>query len=213
MKNTLFTVSLLLFYINVTAQANQDVSPKADSLFYKLMAAANPVKRNWVYKTAVKYRGKEITELKAMSEASNASAVLGSMTEGDIEAMAFLVLMQASKTGNDDLKTIMAEMKTVNNAKVNQRKQIQSNASTKNNIILKARDENAVVKKDTLKRTSLNPNLRLQPSKKDDLNEMGEEQQLRMQMAMDRRSKMMEAISNLLKKIADTEDQIIQNIK
>ena len=213
MKNTLFTVSLLLFYINVTAQANKDVSPKADSLFYKLMAAANPVKRSWVYKTAVKYRGKEITELKAMSEASNASSVLGNMAEGDIEAMAFLVLMQASKTANDDLKNIMAEVKTVNNAKANQRQQIKNNPSTKDNIILKARDGNVVVKKDTLKRASLNPNLKLQPSKKDDLNEMGEEQQLRMQMAMDRRSKMMEAISNLLKKIADTEDQIIQNIK
>jgi hypothetical protein len=36
---------------------------------------------------------------------------------------------------------------------------------------------------------------------------------LQLQMQMDRRSKLMATLSNLLKKIADTEDGIVQNLK
>jgi len=51
---------------------------------------------------------------------------------------------------------------------------------------------------------------------KNDLNsisEMGEMESLRLQMAMDRMSKMMSTLSNLLKKISDTSGSIVQNLK
>jgi hypothetical protein len=44
-------------------------------------------------------------------------------------------------------------------------------------------------------------------------NEMSEEESLRLQMAMDRQSKFMEALSNIEKKLAQTQDSIIQNLK
>ena len=47
----------------------------------------------------------------------------------------------------------------------------------------------------------------------DSMSEMGEMESLRLQMAMDRQSKMMSTLSNILKKISGTADQIIQNIK
>lgn len=47
----------------------------------------------------------------------------------------------------------------------------------------------------------------------DSMSEMGEMESLRLQMAMDRLSKMMTTLSNILKKISDTADQITQNIK
>lgn len=47
----------------------------------------------------------------------------------------------------------------------------------------------------------------------DSLSEMGEMESLRLQMAMDRMSKMMSTLSNLLKKISDTASGITQNIK
>ena len=47
----------------------------------------------------------------------------------------------------------------------------------------------------------------------DSLSEMGELDSLRLQMAMDRLSKMMSTLSNLLKKISDTASSITQNIK
>ena len=47
----------------------------------------------------------------------------------------------------------------------------------------------------------------------DSMSEMGEIESLRLQMAMDRMSKMMSTLSNLLKKISDTSAQITQNLK
>ncbi len=47
----------------------------------------------------------------------------------------------------------------------------------------------------------------------DSMSEMGEMESLRLQMAMDRLSKMMTTLSNILKKISDTADGITQNIK
>jgi len=56
----------------------------------------------------------------------------------------------------------------------------------------------------------------LATSLKDELNsmsEMGEMESLRLQMAMDRLSKLMSTISNLLKKASDTQNSITQNLK
>ena len=47
----------------------------------------------------------------------------------------------------------------------------------------------------------------------DSMSEMGEMESLRLQMAMDRLSKMMSTLSNLLKKASETQEGIIQNIK
>jgi len=47
----------------------------------------------------------------------------------------------------------------------------------------------------------------------DSLSEMGEMESLRLQMAMDRLSKLMAALSNILKKMAETSDEIIKNMK
>jgi hypothetical protein len=45
------------------------------------------------------------------------------------------------------------------------------------------------------------------------MSEMGEMESLRLQMGMDRLSKMMSTLSNILKKISDTANSIIQNLK
>ena len=50
-------------------------------------------------------------------------------------------------------------------------------------------------------------------NKLDSMSEMGEMESLRLQMAMDRLSKLMSTLSNLLKKISDTEAGITQNMK
>lgn len=47
----------------------------------------------------------------------------------------------------------------------------------------------------------------------DKMNEMNEMESLRLQMAMDRLSKMMSALSNMLKKISETSQSITQNLK
>ncbi|MCY7338789.1 MAG: hypothetical protein LH465_02360 [Sphingomonas bacterium] len=47
----------------------------------------------------------------------------------------------------------------------------------------------------------------------DSMSEMGEMESLRLQMAMDRLSKMMSTLSNLLKKTSETSSSITQNLK
>ncbi len=47
----------------------------------------------------------------------------------------------------------------------------------------------------------------------DALGELSEEDMLRLQMTMDRESKLIETLSNILKKISDTADSITQNLK
>ena len=42
---------------------------------------------------------------------------------------------------------------------------------------------------------------------------MGETESLRLQMAMDRLSKMMSTLSNILKRISDTDSALVQNLK
>jgi Arc/MetJ-type ribon-helix-helix transcriptional regulator len=57
---------------------------------------------------------------------------------------------------------------------------------------------------------SIRDNLR---DKLDSLSEMGEMESLRLQMIMDRRSKFMTTLSNIMKKMSDTSQSIIQNMK
>ena len=47
----------------------------------------------------------------------------------------------------------------------------------------------------------------------DDMNEMSEMTSLRLQMTMDRRSKFIETLSNIMKKISTTQDTVTQNVK
>jgi len=47
----------------------------------------------------------------------------------------------------------------------------------------------------------------------DSMSEMGEMESLRLQMAMDRLGKLMSALSNILKKVSDTESSIVANLK
>ena len=191
-----------------TAGAQQkEIPPRADTLFTHIMAKARPAVTNWVKATALKYRGSELTEEKAKAEATTAKAGIAGLGNSDIEAMAFLVLMQAAKSAQDDLKGIMAEVKATNDAKAKQREAInRQNAQ-------KAAATAAL--KDSGKRIQANPALlqKAGNTKTDNINDMDQPQQLKLQQAMDRSSKMTEALSNLLKKIADTEQSIIDNLK
>ena len=65
----------------------------------------------------------------------------------------------------------------------------------------------------TLSRADLEATLDQFKSDLDSLSEMGEMMSLRLQMAMDRMSKLMSTLSNLLKKISDTAQSITQNMK
>jgi hypothetical protein len=136
-------------------------------------------------------------------------AVIGGMPEGDIEAIAALVLMQASKGAQEDLKAIMAGVKAVHSAKAKQREMLRD--KQRQRAAPEILDPDAFV----MAVATLQVNAMLAEVEADtgSVAEMGEMQQLRLQMAMDRLAKMMNTLSNLLKKMADTQASITGNMK
>ena len=110
----------------------------------------------------------------AVAEVRSRFQGAGTLSNGDVEALAFMVMMQATKDAQSDLKNIMDGVQ-----QTNQQKQAQRSAQYQKNS----------------------------------MSELGDEQSLRLQMAMDRLSKLMEALSNLEKKMAQTDDSIAKNLK
>jgi len=126
-------------------------------------------------------------------------------TGGDIEALAFLVLMEASKSAQDDLKSIMDGVKAINDAK---------------SKLPGSRDPHGSLDVDAILQLMLtvygvNLEAEFDAIRKDldSMSELSETESLRLQMAMDRMSKMMSTLSNLMKKMSDTSSAIVQNLK
>jgi len=174
--------------------------------------------------------------------------VLGSLNGGDIEAVAFIVMMEAAADAQEDLKMIMTKVKAMNAAKqalraimgkVNQ--DVSANAGQRHDklpldfekgmgserayhhvkmpmadpesaggVRFVSRDLHPGKISDVSQLRAIQDDLRDQL---DSMSEMGEMESLRLQMAMDRRSKFMTILSNIMKKMSDTESSIVQNLK
>lgn len=171
--------------------------------------------------------------------------ILGEAAGMDIEALVFIVLMQAARDAQEDLKEIMNEMKAQNAAKKQLRELMRKVKCDKANstdqmrpefgqsgmgserayyhVLLPVYDPCAqggvkFVETDLHKGRitdisileTICDDLR---DKLDSLSELGQLESLRLQMLMDRRSKALSTLSNLLKKISDTSQSITQNLK
>ena len=91
-----------------------------------LRSQATPATLSWVHEQGV-VLGKASGPVDVGAVQINAQknwAVLGNMQGADIEALCFLVLMEASKSAQEDLKAVMAGVKAINNAKAQQRQNL-----------------------------------------------------------------------------------------
>ena len=228
----LFFSSMLIISPVVVAQPVPTAEEEA--LFTKLMSGINPKHVQWVKTTARETNENKLTpedvKLKTQSY-----AVLGSMNGQDIEALAFLVMMQAAKSAQEDLKVIMANVKAINEQKAKQRALL-SNMQQQRTMTAIQLDSFKLLQNRTLalqqgrnvdsikfvrssgriqqvSKTEIDAMKEKLKSDLDSMSGMGEMQTIRLQMAMDRMSKMMSTLSNLLKKISKTSDEIIQNLK
>lgn len=68
------------------------------------------------------------TLLQEMKDTTTTYALLGTQTDSDIEALCFLVLMQAAKSAQEDLKAIMAQVKAINREKAKLRELMSASA-------------------------------------------------------------------------------------
>lgn len=122
----------------------------------------------------------------------------------DIEAVAFLVLMQANKSAEEDLKALMENVQSISAQKARVRAALEQSAERGLDLssvssVLSALTTKAVL--DQIKNDL------------DSMNDISEMDSLTLQMWMDRLSKLISTLSNVLKKISETESQIVQNLK
>jgi hypothetical protein len=188
--------------------------------------------------------GQTASEALGRSSASG----LGLLAAGaDTAELAFVVLMEATRDADQDLRDIMAEVRAVTNAKARLRHII---ARVQHDIAENtgASDGHLTFDQDGLGgeesyhhaplpvpdagsaggvravATDLHPGLvmtwdqlaAIQANLQGDLdsmNEMSEMTSMRLQMAMDRRSKFIQTLSNVMKKIDSTQETIVQNLK
>lgn len=176
-----------------------------------------------------------------------------SVSDGDIEAMCFIVLMQATNDMDKDLKELMAEVKAMTAAKAKLReliakvnKDIAANAGQRDGaapiavdtpggcfgdfanclLFTPPSDSHALLARAIWTRATasmangkpatlaeLQSIFDALTGQLDTLSEMSEMTSLRLQMAMDRRSKFVATLSNVMKKISTTQDGIVANLK
>lgn len=131
---------------------------------------------------------------------------LGSeLVMGDIDALICLIMMEVAKSSDEDLRDALEEMKDTLSKKEAARKSLIRLSKAKANCLRGNCRVLSLKDYDTLE-----SNVK---SQFDSLSEMNELESLRLQMAMDRLSKLMSVLSNLLKKASETASGITQNIK
>jgi hypothetical protein len=118
----------------------------------------------------------------------------------DIMELILLVMMEAAEENAADLKAIMDEIRKRNERLCRWRKLA---ADLRGHTGSVAADNAAL-----LRQASDAAAGQLQS-----LTDVSEELQMRLQMIMDRRSKLLEALSNIMKKQADTAAAIVANLK
>jgi len=124
----------------------------------------------------------------------------------DVESFVMLVMMEASKSAQDDLRDLLEQAKAINQAKAKLRRKA---ALPKTSLDL----DSVLQLMLTVYAKTIEAELDEIQRDLDSMSEMGESESLRLQMALDRLSKMMSTLSNILKKISDTADAIVQNLK
>ncbi len=218
-------LALALIVYPAAAQAPPSLPPGAQATETRLMTnKVGPQTRAWIRQEAQRERlSSNLSDATAV-QAVRSNPALGSLPEGDVEALAFLVMMEASRSAQEDLKTIMDGVKQINSTKEALR---QTNAKSKA-VTAALRNTGPTIAPQArvapnVARTAIQPvpvpkaefdaKIAVAKNNLDSLNDMGEMESLRLQMAMDRMSKSMSTLSNMLKKISDASSTITQNLK
>lgn len=180
------------------------------------MAQLAPSLREWVIQEgSVLAKSQADMEVDGFRQVVRTRLAGQDFSEMDIEALVQLLAMETARQADQDLREVMAEMQARNDEK----KAMRESSQASRKLQMQARQAAAGMESakplattDTAARevagVEAHPAAQL-----DSLSGLGENEQLRMQMAMDRRAKAMETLSNLLKKSSDTASTITGNLK
>jgi len=239
MKPKTIYFSFALLFLSCLVQSQQPVPADADAFYKKAMNSINEKHIKWIKQTATSNRlSMDETGIRKLVSSYASQNNFNNM---DIEALVALVMMQAAKDNEQDLKDAMEQIKKTNEEKQKLRDAQEAMEKNKNAMSTQTLDSFRSLTKTRINTTQKTQTARLQANptvtrvntpvntkasttdikkvqddlqaKHDSLSELSEERSLKMQMLMDRRSKAMEMLSNIMKKISETQDSIIQNMK
>jgi hypothetical protein len=169
-----------------------DMPPDAIRLHGALMQKVQPPVRSWIGQEGKRLvmAGPKTAPDQAAVRAQVHSRFAGQrLGEMDIDALVTMVMMEAAAAAEQEMKYIAARIKKGNAEK----EKIHA-------MMAEARERKPRAAKEL-------------QAKYDSLNEMSQTESIRLQMLMDRRAKLMEMISNLMKKISDTQSTLVGNLK
>ena len=221
LTSALVATAFVLCVRSITSAERQEISSGAIALHANLVARAKPGVRDWVGQEAQKLR-RELKIEEAVVRNDIKTRFAGqSLASMDIEALAMMVMMQCARDADEDLRTLLAEIKTANEAKQKLREQsaVAKDAKTKTETQTRAEVKTAAgtgaqaTKPPAVVRTAGANDLTATKDRLDSLNGMSETQSLRLQAAMERQSKLLETLSNILKKNSTIQDALVQNLK
>lgn len=109
-------IACCMALVPVVVYAQEKIPENATAFYNKAVTEINPKHYSWIKQTAVNVNKNNSDEAAITTQAKNYGSVLG-LGEQDIMALAFLVMMEASKSAQEDLKAIMNEVKNVNKEK------------------------------------------------------------------------------------------------
>jgi hypothetical protein len=203
-KSLSLAAILTLGIMGAMAQTIPALPPGSEAVEARLMIKVGPQTRGFIRQEATRQRGNQ-----TFSDAAASRSVQGLNLDGaDIDALMFLVMMEAAKSAQEDLKSIMDGVKAINDAKASNRRTARTNAARPRAAI-----NRAAISVVPRSKQDIDAEIERVKDDLDSMSEMGEMESLRLQMAMDRMSKMMSTLSILLKKISDTNATITQNLK
>jgi hypothetical protein len=216
--------------------------PEAARLHGALLQKVQPPVRSWIDQEARKLAmagsqsAPDSAAVRAQVHSRFAGQPLGEM---DIEALVMMVMMEAAAAEEQATRDLLEQMKKVNAAKeklralqAETRKQVERNAGKQGTArcvaplcggLQAAARETALAMREA--RLGFNPPERIEDlaqlraindelkGKLDSMNEMSQMTSLRLQMMMDRRSKFISTLSNIMKKVSTTQDTLVQNLK
>jgi hypothetical protein len=223
-----FIASVLLALGCLASPAANAAPPQEEPGRAKLQSYLAASLRQWVREEG-RRQAEAGPDLAVADAAARARLAGQDFNQMDIDALVQLVMRECTEQADAELRDVMAEMKAANQQKKAKREELQRSKQEQARQDAALRDEytqraqlatpataqagdNAVVAP-TLAEAQAKADLEDPKAEMDSLSDASEEQQLKLQMLMDRRAKAYELLSNVMKKTSDTAAAINANLK
>lgn len=105
MKNLLPIIFSFLSFVSI-AQVNTVMPQEANTFYSKAMPSIKPEIKTFIEKNANALKGKAIN-IDSLCKALSKNQLLKNATRQDIEAIGVLIMVQATKNADDDLKNLV----------------------------------------------------------------------------------------------------------